>query len=98
MKKAVSGEGTQLTKAEGTGKYLADHGKKVIARPARRSLFVNGNDLLAFEDTIDWDIRLMRRVAAMVSGGCSASSCEAAHDRFYRHTIRSRSSLPPSGR
>lgn len=71
LKKAVSGEGTQLTKAEGTGKlYLADHGKKVIALALQgESLFVNGNDLLAFEDTIDWDIRLMRRVAAMVSGG-----------------------------
>jgi uncharacterized protein (AIM24 family) len=33
------------------------------------SIIVNGSDLLAFESSIKWDIRLMRRRAGMVSGG-----------------------------
>ena len=71
LKKAISGEGARLTKAEGRGKlYLADEGKKVtILQLAGQSLFVNGNDVLAFEPTLTWKITLMRKVAAMVSGG-----------------------------
>ena len=71
LKKAVSGEGARLTKAEGRGKlYLADGGKKVsVLQLAGESLFVNGNDVLAFEPALTWKITLMRRVAAMVSGG-----------------------------
>jgi uncharacterized protein (AIM24 family) len=30
---------------------------------------VNGNDLLAFEPGIEWDIKLMKKVAGMMSGG-----------------------------
>ena len=30
---------------------------------------MNGNDLLAFEDGIQWDIKLMRKVTAMLAGG-----------------------------
>ena len=52
LKRAVTGEGTRLTKAEGQGSlYLADTGKKIsILHLDEQSLFVNGNDLLAFED------------------------------------------------
>lgn len=71
LKKAVSGEGARLTKAEGTGKvYLADSGKKItILELAGDAVFVNGNDLLAFEDGLKWDIKLMRKVTAMLAGG-----------------------------
>jgi uncharacterized protein (AIM24 family) len=71
MKKAITGEGVSLTKAEGTGKvYLADSGKKIsIINLENQSLFVNGNDLLAFEETINWDIKMMRKVAGMMAGG-----------------------------
>ena len=71
LKKAVTGEGARLTKAEGRGKlYLADAGKKVsILQLTGQSLFVNGNDVLAFEPTLKWNITMMRKVAAMVSGG-----------------------------
>lgn len=71
LKKAVSGEGARLTKVEGTGKvYLADSGKKVtILQLENQSIFVNGNDLLAFEPTIQWDIRMMKKVSAMLAGG-----------------------------
>ena len=71
VKKAVSGEGTRLTKAEGTGQvYLADQGKKVsILDLEGQSIFVNGNDLLAFEPQINWDINIMKKMSAMLAGG-----------------------------
>lgn len=52
VKKAVTGEGMSLTKMEGTGKvYLADEGKKIsIINLDDQSIYVNSNDLLAFED------------------------------------------------
>ena len=69
LKKTVTGEGAKLTKAVGQGKvYLADSGKTVhILRLQDESIFVNGNDLLAFEPSIDWDIKIMRKVSAMLS-------------------------------
>ncbi|WP_102274837.1 AIM24 family protein [Cytobacillus massiliigabonensis] len=71
FKKALTGEGTALMKATGNGKlYVADQGKKIsILNLQGDSIFVNGNDLLAFEPTINWDIKLMRKVAGMLSGG-----------------------------
>lgn len=71
LKKAVSGEGARLTKVEGTGKvYIADSGKKVtILQLTNQAIFVNGNDLLAFEPTIQWDIKMMKKVSAMLAGG-----------------------------
>jgi uncharacterized protein (AIM24 family) len=71
LKRAVTGEGTRLTKAEGNGQlYLADQGKKVsILELGDETIFVNGNDVLAFEDGVAWDIRMIRRVAGMLAGG-----------------------------
>jgi uncharacterized protein (AIM24 family) len=71
FKKALTGEGTALMKANGNGKlYVADQGKKIIILNLQgESLFVNGNDLLAFEPSINWDIKLMRKIAGMMSGG-----------------------------
>jgi uncharacterized protein (AIM24 family) len=71
LKRAVTGEGTRLTKAEGHGQlYLADQGKKVsILELDGETIFVNGNDVLAFEDGVAWDIQMMRRVAGMLAGG-----------------------------
>lgn len=71
LKKAISGEGAQLTKAEGTGVlYLADSGKKVtILRLEGESIFVNGNDVLAFETQIKNEIKMMKKMAAVLSGG-----------------------------
>ncbi|WP_057763995.1 AIM24 family protein [Cytobacillus praedii] len=71
FKKALTGEGTALMKATGNGKlYVADQGKKIsILNLQGESIFVNGNDLLAFEPSISWDIKLMRKVAGMLSGG-----------------------------
>ena len=71
LKRAVSGEGTQLTKAEGRGKlYLADEAKKIsILKLHNESIFVNGNDVLAFEPALKWDITMMRSIAGMFAGG-----------------------------
>lgn len=71
VKKAFSGEGAQLMKANGSGRlYVADSGKKItILDLEGESIFINGNDLLAFQDGLDWDIKLMRRVAGMMAGG-----------------------------
>lgn len=71
FKKAMTGEGTALMKAQGNGRlYLADQGKKItIFELKGESITVNGNDLLAFEPSIEWDIKLMRKMAGMMSGG-----------------------------
>ncbi|MFO1066584.1 MAG: AIM24 family protein [Pirellulales bacterium] len=71
LKKAVSGEGTKLTKANGNGKlYLADSGKKItILSLENESIFVNANDVLAFEFSLKYDIKMMRKMAAVLSGG-----------------------------
>ena len=71
FKKAFTGEGTSLMKATGNGKlYLADGGKKISVLNLRdESIFVNGNNLLAFEPSLNWDIKLMRRMAGMLAGG-----------------------------
>ena len=71
LKKAVSGEGMQLMKMEGEGRvYVADAGKKItLLRLGGESIFVNGNDVLAFEDGIQSDITMMKRMAGMLSGG-----------------------------
>ena len=71
VKKAVTGEGVSLTKIEGTGKvYLADEGKKIsIINLDNQSIYVNGNDLLAFEEAIKWDIKMLRKIAGIMAGG-----------------------------
>lgn len=71
FKKMVSGEGMTLMKAEGTGKlYLADNGKRVrILNLENETIFINGNDVLAIQDTLSHQITMMRSVAGVVGGG-----------------------------
>ena len=71
LKKALTGEGTTLMKASGAGKvYIADQGKRItIIHLENEAIFVNGNDVLAFEPSIKWDITMMRRIATMAAGG-----------------------------
>ncbi|MFT4412265.1 AIM24 family protein [Fredinandcohnia humi] len=78
FKMALTGEGASLMKANGDGKlYLADAGKKVIILHLQsEAIYVNGNDLLAFEPSIKHDIKLMRRVAGMMAGGLFNIRCE----------------------
>ncbi|HEX9939668.1 MAG TPA: AIM24 family protein [Longimicrobium sp.] len=72
LKSMVTSEGLTLMKMEGTGRvYLADAGKRVQILELRpgEQIFVNGNDLLALEDGMKYEIKMMRRVAGMASGG-----------------------------
>lgn len=71
FKKALTGEGTSLMKAQGDGRlYLADQGKKItIFDLNNETITVNGNDLLAFEPGVEWEINLMRKMAGMMAGG-----------------------------
>lgn len=71
FKKAVSGEGMRISYAEGNGKiYLADTGKKIILlRLENEAIVVNGNDVLAFEPTLDHKITMMRKITGMIAGG-----------------------------
>lgn len=72
LKSMVTTEGVTLMKMEGAGRvYLADAGKRVqiLELTAGEQIFVNGNDLLALEDGMKYEIKMMRRVAGMASGG-----------------------------
>lgn len=71
LKKALTGEGSKLMKAEGTGRlYLADVGKKIqIIELKGESICVNGNDILAHDQSISNEITMLKSVAGMLSGG-----------------------------
>ena len=71
LKKAVSGEGTALTKVTGNGSvFCADSGKKItILNLENDAICVNGNDLLAFEMSLKYDIKMMKRMTAVLAGG-----------------------------
>jgi uncharacterized protein (AIM24 family) len=101
FKKAISGEGSRLMKAEGQGRiYFADSGKKItLLRLNNEAIFVNGNDVLAFEDGIENKITLMRRVAGMMAGGLfnirlSGSGIVAITSHFDPMTLRVRAGEP----
>ena len=63
------GLGNLLKKAVGAV-YLADAGKKIIIlRLTDEAIVVNGNDVLAFEPQITCNIKMMKKVTAMMAGG-----------------------------
>ncbi|SDX39748.1 Uncharacterized conserved protein, AIM24 family [Marininema mesophilum] len=70
IKKKLTGEGFPLMKAEGTGDlFLADNAADVtILKLNGESLFIEGRHLLAFENTIEWNISVLRG-AGIASGG-----------------------------
>jgi uncharacterized protein (AIM24 family) len=71
VKKAVTGEGTRLMKATGTGElFLADQAQEIhLLKLENDAITVNGSNLLAFEDGIDWDIQRVQGVSGMLGGG-----------------------------
>ena len=70
VKRFVTGESGNLVKAKGTGKlYIADEGKKIsILNLKNDSLIVNGGNILAFEPSLKWDIKLMK-ISSIMAGG-----------------------------
>lgn len=72
LKKRVTGEGGVMMRASGVGHlYLADAGKEVqlLELDADDEVSVNGNDVLAFEESVHWDIKMMSSIAGVSSGG-----------------------------
>ena len=72
LKKAVSGEGTQLMRITGTGEvFVADQAQDIhLIYLENDSVTVNGPNLLAFDSGIDWDIqRLQGGAAGAMAGG-----------------------------
>ena len=71
LKKAVSGEGTQLMKMSGSGEvFLAHQAQDVHLIYLENDLItVNGPNLLAFDSGIDWDIKRVQGASSMMGGG-----------------------------
>jgi uncharacterized protein (AIM24 family) len=71
IKKAVTGEGTQLMKISGTGEvFLAFQAQDVhILKLENEAITCNGANVLAFDAGIDWDIKRAEGMGAMMGGG-----------------------------
>jgi uncharacterized protein (AIM24 family) len=72
IKSKATSEGTPVMEAEGTGRlYLADQGKEVaiVSLADGESISVNGNDVLAFADTVDYEIGAVDSLAGTSAGG-----------------------------
>jgi uncharacterized protein (AIM24 family) len=72
LKKSMTGEGAYTMEVTGQGVlYLADQGKQVhvLELGGDDSISVNGNDVLAFQSSVSWDVKLMRKAAGMAAGG-----------------------------
>jgi uncharacterized protein (AIM24 family) len=72
LKKAATGESLRLMTAAGTGEmFLANRAMLVhVLRLTNEELTVNGENILAFEAGIDWDVtRVKGGAAGMLAGG-----------------------------
>ena len=72
IKEAVSSEGTPIMEVEGTGHvYVADQGKKVqtLDLGADETLSLNGDDVLAFESKVDYEISTIDSLSGVAAGG-----------------------------
>src|SRR5688572_20844968 len=71
FKRFITSEGAKLMKVSGRGRvYLADKARRIqLLRLAGESVTVNGNDLLAFDSSLSFDVRMMRRLGSMLAGG-----------------------------
>jgi uncharacterized protein (AIM24 family) len=71
LKKAVTGEGTQLMKMSGTGEvFLGDQAQDIhLLKLENDAITCNGSNVLAFDDGIDWDIKKVEGASAFMGGG-----------------------------
>jgi len=72
VKEAVSGEGTPVMEAEGSGRlYVAENGKKVqvLELDDEESISVTGDDILAFESSVGYEITTVDSISGMAAGG-----------------------------
>jgi len=71
LKKAVTGEGTQLMKMSGTGEvFLADQAQEIhLLKLENDAVTCNGSNVLAFDAGIDWDIKRVEGAGAFMGSG-----------------------------
>ena len=71
IKKAVTGEGTQLMKMSGSGEvFLADQAQDIhLIKLENDAITCNGANVLAFDAGIDWDIKKVEGASAFMGGG-----------------------------
>jgi uncharacterized protein (AIM24 family) len=72
VKETVTSEGTPIMEAEGRGHlYVADRSKKVqvLELDDGESISVSGDDILAFESAIDYEIDTVGGLSEAASGG-----------------------------
>ena len=72
LKSKATGEGAVMMEASGSGNlYVADQGKRVqiLELDAGEELSVNGNDVLAFDNSVSWDIKTIDSIAGAAAGG-----------------------------
>ena len=70
FKKALSGEGVKLMSATGTGDlFLAHDARKIMVLDLNNErMTINGDNVLAFEGSVDWDIRRVEGAGRLASG------------------------------
>lgn len=79
LKEAATGEGTPIMSVEGDGHvYLADQEKKVqiLELGSDESVTVNGEDILAFESGLNYEISTIDSLAGSFAGGFTNVSLE----------------------
>jgi uncharacterized protein (AIM24 family) len=71
LKKAMTGEGTQLMKVSGTGEvFLAHMAQDVhLLKLENEAITCNGANVLAFDAGISWDIKRAEGMGSMLAGG-----------------------------
>ncbi|SDZ78987.1 Uncharacterized conserved protein, AIM24 family [Haloplanus vescus] len=72
VKEAVSGEGTPIMEATGNGHlYVAEQSKKVqvLSLDEGEGISVNGDDVLAFESSVNYEINTVSSISGMAAGG-----------------------------
>ncbi len=70
FKKAVTGEGVKLMVCQGTGDVFLAHDKRkiMVLDLDNERMTVNGDNILAFEPGIDWDIRRVEGAGRLAGG------------------------------
>lgn len=70
FKKAVTGEGVKLMACQGTGDLFLAHDKRkiMVLDLQNERMTVNGDNILAFEPGIDWDIRRVEGAGRLAGG------------------------------
>ena len=73
FKKALTGEGVDLMVATGTGDVFLAHNarKTMVLNLQNERMTVNGDNILAFEEGVDWDIQPLLGAGRLADGAFS---------------------------